>query len=42
MRYAKMGVRAIAEQLGRSPSTIARELRRTGTRRAYRPFVGDG
>jgi IS30 family transposase len=38
LRHARLGVRAIAERLGRSPSTISRELRRNGTRRAYRPF----
>jgi transposase, IS30 family len=41
LRQAGAGVRAIAERLGRSPSTVGRELRRTrdpGSGR-YRPFT---
>lgn len=38
LRHARLSVRAIAERLGRSPSTISRELRRNGTKRTYRPF----
>lgn len=38
LRHARFSVRAIAERLGRSPSTISRELRRNGTKRTYRPF----
>jgi IS30 family transposase len=34
-------VRAIAEQLGRPPSTISREIRRNGGREAYRAGVAD-
>jgi IS30 family transposase len=41
LRRAGMGVRAIAGQLGRSPSTISRELRRNCERASgqYRPFA---
>jgi IS30 family transposase len=39
LRHARYTVRAIAEELGRSPSTISRELRRNRNARAqYRPF----
>ena len=41
LRQAGHGVRAIAEQTGRSPSTISRELRRNRDRDSghYRPFT---
>ena len=41
LRRAGAGVRAIAERLGRSPSTISRELRRNRDRASgqYRPFT---
>jgi transposase, IS30 family len=41
LRKAGAGVRAIAEQTGRSPSTIGRELRRNRDRGSgrYRPFI---
>ena len=41
LRGAGSGVRAIAAQLGRSPSTVSRELRRNQDPRslAYRPFA---
>jgi len=41
LRRQRLGVRAIAEQLGRSPSTISRELRRNVEEpgRSYRPFA---
>lgn len=40
LRHAKLGVRAIATELGRSPSTISRELRRNrDSRGQYRPFT---
>jgi len=41
LRRAGMGVRAIGGQLGRSPSTISRELRRNCERASgqYRPFA---
>lgn len=39
LRQGGLGVRQIATQLGRAPSTISRELRRNATvRRGYRPF----
>jgi IS30 family transposase len=38
LRRAGMSVRGIAEQVGRSPSTISRELRRNGRKDGYRPF----
>lgn len=40
LRRAKLGVRDIASELGRSPSTISRELRRNRDSRGhYRPFT---
>jgi IS30 family transposase len=40
LRRAKLGVREIARELGRSPSTISRELRRNrDSRGQYRPFT---
>jgi transposase, IS30 family len=41
LHQAGLGVRAIAGQLGRSPSTVSRELRRNGQpgSGAYRPFA---
>ncbi len=36
-RAQKLGVREIARQLGRSPSTISRELRRNASTRVYPP-----
>jgi transposase, IS30 family len=38
LRRAGLGVRQIAGQLGRAPSTISRELRRNATASGYRPF----
>lgn len=39
MRREGMSLRKIAAELGRSPSTISREIRRNGTKtRGYRPF----
>jgi transposase, IS30 family len=38
LRQAGMSIRRIAEQLGRAPSTISRELRRNATASGYRPF----
>ncbi|MDR7173085.1 IS30 family transposase [Nocardia kruczakiae] len=39
LRQAGMSIRAIATQLGRSPSTISRELRRNAFKtKGYRPF----
>jgi transposase, IS30 family len=38
LRHAGLGVRQIAAQLGRAPSTISRELRRNATAGGYRPF----
>lgn len=39
LRLAGLSLRAIAQKLGRSPSTISRELRRNvGPGRGYRPF----
>ena len=33
-----LGIRKIAERLGRAPSTVSRELRRNATEKGYRPF----
>jgi transposase, IS30 family len=38
LRHAGLGVRQIADRLGRAPSTISRELRRNATASGYRPF----
>ena len=38
---AKLSLRAIARGLGRSPSTVSRELARNGGRARYRPSVAD-
>ncbi len=38
---AKLSIRAIASQLGRSPSTISREIRRNGGCDAYRAIEAD-
>jgi transposase, IS30 family len=38
LRSAGLGIRRIADQLGRAPSTISRELRRNATATSYRPF----
>ena len=38
LRHAGLSIRQIADQLGRAPSTISRELRRNATARGYRPF----
>lgn len=38
LRQAGRTVRQIAEELGRAPSTISRELRRNGSGDRYRPF----
>lgn len=38
---AQLSVRAIARSLGRSASTVSRELRRNGGRDGYRPSVAD-
>ncbi len=40
LRRTGMGIRSIARQLGRAPSTISRELRRhaSGKRRGYTPL----
>jgi transposase, IS30 family len=38
LHHAGLGVRQIAVRLGRSPSTISRELGRNATARGYRPF----
>jgi len=38
LRHAGLGIRQIADQLGRAPSTISRELRRNATAGGYRPF----
>ena len=39
LRLARWSVRAIAREVGRSPSTISRELRRNGTARGYGPHA---
>jgi transposase, IS30 family len=36
-----MGIRRIAEQLGRAPLTVSRELRCNATATCYRPFEAD-
>jgi transposase, IS30 family len=38
LRHAGRSIRQIADQLGRAPSTISRELRRNATATGYRPF----
>jgi IS30 family transposase len=38
LRHAGLGIRQIADRLGRAPSTVSRELRRNATTGAYRPF----
>jgi len=38
-RKAAFSIRAIADQLGRAPSTVSRELRRNINRRGYRPNI---
>ena len=38
LRHAGLSIRQIADQLGRSPSTISRELRRNAAASDYRPF----
>jgi transposase, IS30 family len=38
LRAAGLGVRQIAEQVSRAPSTISRELHRNATAAGYRPF----
>jgi transposase, IS30 family len=38
LRHAGLSIRQIADQLGRAPSTISRELRRNATAGGYRPF----
>ena len=38
LRLAGLGIRQIAAELGRAPSTISRELRRNATAAGYRPF----
>jgi len=38
LRHAGLGIRQIADRLGRAPSTISRELRRNATASGYRPF----
>ncbi|WP_456299702.1 IS30 family transposase [Ornithinimicrobium sediminis] len=39
LQHSGLGVRAIAQEVGRAPSTISRELRRNATKGAgYRPF----
>src|SRR5215469_14570781 len=39
LRRAGAGIRAIAGELGRSPSTVSRELRRNQSGGQYRPFA---
>lgn len=36
--HAGLSIRRIADQLGRAPSTVSRELRRNATAGGYRPF----
>jgi IS30 family transposase len=38
LRHAGLSIRQIADQLGRAPSTVSRELRRNVTAGGYRPF----
>ena len=38
LRHAGLSIRQIADQLGRAPSTISRELRRNARASGYRPF----
>ncbi len=38
LRLAGLSIRQIADQLGRAPSTISRELRRNAAAAGYRPF----
>jgi IS30 family transposase len=38
LRHAGLSIRQIADQLGRAPSTISRELRRNAMAGGYRPF----
>jgi len=38
LHRAGLSMRAIARRLGRSPSTVSRELRRNGRKGGYRPF----
>jgi IS30 family transposase len=38
LRHTGLSVRKIADQLGRAPSTVSRELRRNATAGRYRPF----
>jgi len=38
LRHAGLSIRQIADQLGRAPSTISREVRRNGTAGGYGPF----
>jgi transposase, IS30 family len=38
LRHAGLSIRQIADQLGRAPSTVSRELRRNATAGGYRPF----
>jgi IS30 family transposase len=38
LHRAGLSIRAIARRLGRSPSTVSRELRRNGRKGGYRPF----
>jgi transposase, IS30 family len=38
LRHAGLSIRQIADQLGRAPSTVSRELRRNARAGGYRPF----
>jgi IS30 family transposase len=38
LRHAGLSIRQIADQLGRAPSTVSRELRRNAAAGGYRPF----